>query len=65
MFIFIHSSTAGSPNSTVSLTKHCLFTVLPKTFLTVRHVLSVTALCREQGVDEQFTGGTVQAVCLE
>jgi hypothetical protein len=46
--VVLHSSSAGSPNSTVSLTKHFLFTVLPKTFLTVRHVLSIAALCREQ-----------------
>jgi hypothetical protein len=36
------------------LTKNFLFTVMPKTFLTVRHVLSIAALCRKQGEDEQF-----------
>jgi hypothetical protein len=30
---------------TVSVTKHILFIVVPKTFRTVRYVLSITAFC--------------------
>jgi hypothetical protein len=59
----LHSSSAGSPNSTVSLTKHFLFTVLPKTLLTVRRVLSITALCREQGEDPEVS--SCRVICLE
>jgi hypothetical protein len=51
-----HSSSAGSHKSTVSLTKHFLFTVLPKTFwLYMYYVLVLCALeYIEQAEIEQF-----------
>jgi len=43
--------------------QHFLFTVLPKMFLTVRHVLNTTALCREQGEDRAVS--SCRVICLE
>jgi len=58
----LHSSSAGSQNSTVSLT-NTSYSLFFQKRLTVRHVLSITALCRQQGEDRAVSSRLV--ICLE
>ena len=49
----LHNISAGSQNSTVSLTKHLFIHCPDKTFLTIRHVLSIIAFrIRRAGIEK-------------